>query len=314
MPKNAEKNSPSSARNADSLSQFKPDRPAERRVLLSSDSVTGLVCCFASAFLVNESLARKFGGETVAGYKTSSRMTTVGVLSEGYQSVAGGFLDDVAKPVVVSKSAFYGYSFTPLQDCIRLKALDFKMLFRDIRHSWSKLPFFYEYFLLLPGRSQYWNSLSRDDVRSVQMISANFAIIMNFYLKISDGVPWQWGLVFKIDDNDCGICSNNLLLYQGSLFLDFFEGLISRVGGINACAHYPVREASVKAEDDQPNYLSPKFYRLTSLALFLLGSFLIGSGWWNAHYGDRAVWQGLTVTYIGMWVNVVAVAIFVFYT
>ena len=72
--------------------------------------------------------------------------------------------------------------------------------------------------------------------------------------------------------------------------------------------------SSVNAEYDKPDYLSPKLYRFASLVFFLFGAFLIGWGWWDAHYGDRPVWKGLAVTSVGMCICVCAVAVFMSYT
>src|ERR1700722_2025806 len=52
------------------------------------------------------------------------------------------------------------------------------------------------------------------------------------------------------------------------------------------------REGRVDEENKKSRYFGPKFHRLSSIFLFLLGSFLVGKGWWNAHYGKRAVWGG----------------------
>ena len=72
--------------------------------------------------------------------------------------------------------------------------------------------------------------------------------------------------------------------------------------------------SSVNSEHYQPDYLSPKFYRFASLALFLFGDFLIVWGWWDAHYGKRTVWKGLAITSAGMCISVCAVIIFMSYT
>jgi hypothetical protein len=61
------------------------------------------------------------------------------------------------------------------------------------------------------------------------------------------------------------------------------------------------------------NNFHPKFYGLTSALLFLFGSFLVAKGWWNAHYGDRPVYQGLLIWGTGGMIIGAAVLLFGFH-
>lgn len=48
-----------------------------------------------------------------------------------------------------------------------------------------------------------------------------------------------------------------------------------------------------------------------SVLIFIVGSFLIGWGWWDAHYGDRPVWKGMAVVFAGFCLGVFAVVAFI---
>jgi len=89
--------------------------------------------------------------------------------------------------------------------------------------------------------------------------------------------------------------------------------LFGGIGSFFAGAPDSYGESSVDSKDNQRGNPNPKRYVFVSLFPFLLGSFLISWGWWDAHYGNRAVWKGAAVTFVGFTVNVSAVLIFTSY-
>jgi hypothetical protein len=87
----------------------------------------------------------------------------------------------------------------------------------------------------------------------------------------------------------------------------------SGIGSFFAGVPYQNRERGIDEEYEQTTKFNPKFYCFTSFLFLILGAFFMAKGWWNAHYGDRAVWEGLAITGIGGLLVMASVLIFGFY-
>jgi polyferredoxin len=73
------------------------------------------------------------------------------------------------------------------------------------------------------------------------------------------------------------------------------------------------RESSINKKQEQASYLHPKRYAFASFFFFLAGAVLIGRGWWNANYGEGAVWKGMALVGAGGIIVIASVLMFGLY-
>ena len=97
-------------------------------------------------------------------------------------------------------------------------------------------------------------------------------------------------------------------LYWPEILGNFYPGSLIDSHGLTHRAPLEKGERGVNREHNQATDFSVKLNRLTSVFLFLLGSFLIGWRWWDAHYGNRAIWKCFAVVVTGFVLNVLTLS------
>jgi hypothetical protein len=99
-------------------------------------------------------------------------------------------------------------------------------------------------------------------------------------------------------------------------FIGILRGLgssVRSIGGLLIGAPDQNCKEKIPSNDERTDHLNAKLYRLAAIFLGLIGFLLIAKGWWNAHYGNRAVWEGLAIWGVGFLITGGAVLIFGFH-
>src|SRR5205823_4628272 len=170
----------------------------------------------------------------------------------------------------------------------------------------------------LPVRTERHNPHSIATIR--RHIATHLARILprcpcclrGYFSHSSTNLPRGFGFVAGrniVYRNPSSLVKMHRLLCLFPATLGFYCGIPSSISSFLVGGIHHGSESSVDSKNNKARYLDPKFYRVASVLFFLFGTFLIGWGWWDAHYGNRAVWKGIAVAFIGFWIGAIGIAL-----